>query len=293
MSLISMTGFGAAQAASGGLTCTVEIGTVNRKQLDIRITLPRGLGGLESRIQEEVRRGVSRGQASVQIAVGLGASAKRMEGVDLALAEVYVRDLRLAAERLGLKDDLSASTLLGLPGVVRPVVEMAPDAATLWPVLRRALRAALTALTAMRRAEGLKLEVELRKRLKGLRTLNARIRKLAPLFPNQYREQLRQRLGEALGTPIRDEHLLREVAILAERCDVTEEMVRLDSHFGQFDTLLDSAQPVGRALDFLCQEMLREINTTGSKCGDARVSADVVRFKAELEIVREQVQNVE
>jgi uncharacterized protein (TIGR00255 family) len=202
--------------------------------------------------------------------------------------------LRAAAEKLGLADDLTASALLRLPDVLRPRV-MPDDPLELWPQIDRAAQAALESLDVMRRREGQALEQDLRTRFAALERLSKEIMSLAPAVPASYKAVLEKRLAELLGPGcVADPALLaREVAVFADRCDVSEEMTRLASHFAQVDKVLDASGACGRTLDFLCQELFREINTTGSKANDAEISRLVIEFKAGLEAAREQVQNVE
>ena len=292
MGLVSMTGFGAAEVIGRGVKFEVEISSVNRKQFDLRLHLPRSMSLMEAQVYEEIQRVVKRGQITANVKMMLLSPDKRFEGVDKAMAGMYVKALREAASELDIKGELDVSDLIQLPDVIRRV-EMHQDARLLWPVLQRALRAALKRLVAMRKDEGARLEGDLRARLDRLKRVHARIEKRAPQLPRKYRTRLQQRLKEALGKPVHDEHLIREVALLADRVDITEEVVRMGSHFKQFDAMLGARKPIGRALDFLCQELLREINTSGSKASDEVIARAVIQFKADLECIREQVQNVE
>lgn len=291
----SMTGRG-----SGGARCRlaiveVEISAVNRRQLDIALTLPRGMGGLEGRIDGVVREYATRGSLTGEVRVkwrGCGAGCGVR--VDGGLAEAAVGALRGAAARLGLADDLKASDLLGVPGVVT-VVRDGWDAGEIWPTVEKALRQALRALCAMRRREGGMLARDILRRVKVLEGLRVGLGKDAPRAAAAYRGRLLRRLAEA-GIPeelARDDRLLREVALFAERVDVTEELTRLGAHLQAVRETLAGGGPMGRALDFFAQELGREINTLGAKVNDARAGKKVVAFKAELERIREQVQNLE
>ena len=292
--LTSMTGFGRGEGGAGGIKVEVELGAVNRKQFDARISLPRTLLLLEPQIIDLVHGRLSRGaiKGTVQLSASDAARRKGV-GVDTELARTYLQSLRRCARELALRDDLTARSLLALPDVVQ--YESVPtDAESVWPLVKRATEAALDALVAMRRAEGDALEADLRKRLAALRRRLEQIRKLAPGVQKRYHKALRERLAEVgLEIARNDSQVLKEVAMFADRAAISEEIVRLDSHFKQGDQLLGSRKPVGRALDFLCQEMFREINTIGSKANHARISQHVIAFKAQLEAMREQVQNVE
>ena len=293
MSLTSMTGFGRGVASDGAVHIEVEIATVNRKQLDIALAMPRGLAPWESHIQSLVRARIRRGYAKVAIKASMGDAAEPpAEALERATAQIAA--VRAIAARLGLPDDLSASSLLALPeSVVPDGSETALDEAHL-PLLDRALGEALDALVAMRRREGAAMEADLRGHLGRLATLAETIRARVPNVVAAHREAMMHRLAEAgLPIPADDPSLVREVAIFADRCDISEELARLDSHFRQAEGLFAADEPSGRALDFLCQEFHREITTLGNKAADAEVSVAVVAFKAALEAFREQVQNVE
>lgn len=294
MALKSMTGFGRGESSARGWNTEVELSSVNRRQLDVRVNLPRGLAAMESKVYEVIHKALSRGSISGSVRLS-AAPDRRGAGVsvDEPLAAACVGELRRVAERLGLDDNLTAEHLLGIPEILRRQA-VPEDVEEAWPMVRRALKSALKEMLAMRIKEGDALEKDLRTRLKRLRGLAGQIQKRAPRVSAAYREQLLRRL-QALDVPVvlEDPSLQREVAVFADKSDVSEELVRLDSHFVQAVELLDASKPVGRALDFLCQEMFREINTIGSKANDAGIARRVVSFKAELEALREQVQNVE
>lgn len=294
MALSSMTGYGRGDAVREGIGATVELSSVNRKQLEIKISLPRSLTVLESRVAERVQERLSRGFVSGTVTVrSTPAARRRALRVDDELAGATVRKLRAAASRLGLRDDLGAALLLSLPDVVHwGAAEEDSEAA--WPAVAKALDGALAALAAMRRREGRALEADLRARCGRLRGFVERIRDEAPHVAPRYRRQLLARLSAAgLEVEARDPQVLKEIVLFAERSDISEEITRLDSHLRQGDGLLRTRAPVGRTLDFLAQEMFREINTIGSKANDVRITRQVIQFKTELERIREQVQNVE
>lgn len=290
-----MTGRGAAAAAGRLARVEVELSSVNRKQLDVDVGLPRFLAAYESRVLETVQSRLSRGRVTGEIRVTWAEAAQAAGAkVDLGLARAAVGALRAAAQKLDLPDDLQASALLSLPGLV--VLEHGKrDLEALWPTVRQALEAALAKLQAMRKKEGAALGRDLRARLGTLRKLVGEIAARAPGVAETYRANLLKRIAAALpGSDLAaDERLLREVALFADKADVAEELVRLDSHFRQAEDALKAGGVVGRALDFLVQEMGREINTIGSKANDAEIARRVVAAKAELERFREQVQNVE
>jgi len=295
MALRSMTGYGRGEASRGGIRAEVELSSVNRKQFDLRLTLPRALASLEPRFAEIVRAGVSRGQCTGMVAVTASARVRQEAvAVDRPLAAAFVREIRRTAGALSLRDDLGASLLLQLPGVVQ-VRGVEDDLARIQPVCEEALRRAVRALVAMREREGRAIARDLRLRLNGAARRVRQIAKRAPTVGPRYRRLVLDRLRRA-GIPAQsdDPSLLREIALLAERADISEELTRLESHLAQAAAHLGrAAEPAGRALDFLAQEMFREINTIGAKANDLAITKQVLAVKAELERFREQIQNVE
>jgi uncharacterized protein (TIGR00255 family) len=295
MSLMSMTGRGAAAAAGRIARVEAELSSVNRKQLDVNVGLPRFLASFEARVQEKIQRTVSRGRVTGEIRVTWAESAQAAGvRVDAALARAHVAALRQAARKLGLPDDLKASALLSLPEVV--VFERrATEIEALWPVVEKALDAALANLQAMRKKEGAALGRDLRARLKQLDRLAREIGTRVPAVAETYRENLLKRIAAALPVSdlAADERVLKEIALFADRSDITEEQVRLGSHLQQAGDLLATGGVVGRTLDFLVQELGREINTIGSKANDGGITRRVIAFKTELERIREQAQNIE
>ena len=292
MALKSMTGFGEGTGVVAGVRVRVEISSVNRKQLDVLVGLPRGFGSLEATVQRMVRAAFSRGRISGSVRVEPATPAGRVLP-DEAAARSYVKALRRTAKAAGLRDDLGASCL---PKIVEMLASAdgTISAEAAMPALEKALGKALGASTRMRAAEGRELAKDLRERLATLEELTREIRALAPKVTPAYRERLFRRLKEAgLGDVSGDERVAKEIALFADRCDVTEELTRLKSHLSQMRGRLRSTEPAGRTLDFLCQEAFREINTVGSKANDAGIARAVVAFKTELERIREQVQNVE
>jgi len=290
-----MTGRGTGTATSRLARVEVELSSVNRKQLDVNVGLPRPMASLESRVQGQIQQAVSRGRITGEIRVIWAETAPASTlRVDTRLARSQVDALRATARKLKLPDDLQASVLLTLPGVVSFDRDGGnPEA--LWPLLRKALAAALTGLKDMRRKEGMVLRRDLRARIKTLKTLARAIGARAPAVVKIYRRNLLKRIGAVLPASdlAADERLLREIALFADRSDITEERVRLDSHLQQADQLLKTGGVVGRALEFLIQEMGREINTIGSKANDGLITKQVIAFKTELERIREQNQNIE
>ena len=274
---------------------TVEFSSINRRQFECHLALPRNLGALEAHLHTLVQNGIRRGQVrgAVQVSMASGSAAAGGMRVDFARAQAQVESLRRAGKRLGLQDDLGLSHLLELPGAV-VFDEQPDDPLKLWPLVRQAAEAALDGLRRMRAREGAALARDLRRRFKALRVLRARAARRAERAPADFRDVLARRLARLGDGLSADPALLaRELVIFADRTDVSEELTRLESHLDQADRLLAGDEAAGRTLDFLCQELLREINTVGSKANDAPLAALVVAFKSQLEAVREQVQNVE
>ncbi len=291
----SMTGYGWGECSQSGFKVTVELSSVNRKQSEISINLPRELEVLEAQVRDEVNRKIARGRLTARITLhaGEGQEASRVR-VNTTLAKAYARELRQLAKDLNIKDDLSLDHLVRAPGVLETNDEVG-DAEAFWPAVNKALQQALAMLLKMRTREGTNLKKDLCDRVGTMRKAVTRVKKEAPLVQKRYREQLVERIkGAGLeDLQIDEERLLKEVVFFADRSDISEELTRLLSHFQQFDDCVKSGEPVGRTLDFLAQEMNREINTIGSKANDGTISREVVVLKTELEKFREQAQNVE
>jgi len=293
MALKSMTGFGEGTASSSSILVTVEVSSVNRKQLDINVNLPRNLVTLDALVQQRVRGEFSRGRVSGIVRVEAADGSAGAVKVDERLAAQYVEGIRKVSNKLKLTDDLCAESIARLPGVVS-VEQENLDADHVADVLAQALDKALKGLSRMRSTEGRALEKDLRERLGLLDGMVKAIRKRAPNVAASYREKLFQRLEEAgLQDLAADERVVKEIALFSDKCDISEELTRLKSHLAQTRKLLRSTEPVGRTLDFLCQELFREINTVGSKANEVQITREVVAFKTELERIREQVQNIE
>lgn len=291
----SMTGYGWGECSQNGFKVTTELSSVNRKQSEISINLPRELEVLEAQVRDEINKRIARGRLTARITLHAaeGKESTRVR-VNAPLAAAYARELRQLAKTLHLKDDLSLDHLVRAPGVLETADEVG-DAETFWPAVNKALQLALAMLVKMRTREGTNLKRDLSDRIGTMRKAVTRVRKEAPLVQQRYREQLIERIKSAglEDLKIDEERLLKEVVFFADRSDISEELTRLHSHFQQYDDCQKSAEPVGRTLDFLAQEMNREINTIGSKANDSLISREVVVLKAELEKFREQAQNVE
>jgi uncharacterized protein (TIGR00255 family) len=249
---------------------------------------------LETQLRDDINRRVARGRLTVRVSVHAAAGAGGKTLINAALAKTYARELRALAKSLHLADDVTLDLLGRAPGVLQPAEEIHP-AEELWPAISKALRTALDVMLKMREREGAWLARDLAARAARLRAGVKRVQRLAPRSAEQYRAQLLARIKAAglAAPPLEDERLMKEIFLFADRSDISEELTRLESHFQQFDDCVKSREPVGRTLDFLAQEMNREVNTLGSKANDSAISREVVLLKAELEKFREQVQNVE
>ena len=291
----SMTGYGRGEATQDGVKVTVEVSSVNRKQGEVQVSLPRELEALEARVRDAIHQQIARGRLSARVTLqpgaGVGAGFLR---VNQALAKAYADALTPLAGALGLTGGLTLDVLLRLPGVIGPE-SLESSAEALWPLIERALAQALGQLVKARAKEGAHLARDLRSRIATMRRLTAQVRRRAPQVARDYRRNLLARI-QTLGLETitaDDERVLKEVVFFADRADITEELTRLESHYHQFDDCAGSGEAVGRLLDFLAQEMGREVNTIGSKANDAGISRAVVTLKAELEKFREQAQNIE
>jgi uncharacterized protein (TIGR00255 family) len=292
-----MTGFGRARFELDGTSFDVEIRSVNHRHLDVRLRLPRSLAETESQLKTLVQERLQRGKVDASVALASGSAAPPTLEIDRELAARLVTEARELASRHGLEGGIRVAELLGLPGVTR-VVEREIDPVDLALAAVRAFESALDAVDAMRAREGENLECEIRGRLEAVAELVDTVELRAADVVHAVREKLRRRMEKLeLETGLLDEaRLHQEIVIAADRLDITEEVVRLRSHLGQFTAVLDGAGPgisVGRQLDFLLQEMGRETNTIGSKANDADLAHLVVELKTQQERIREQVQNVE
>ena len=290
-----MTGYGRGECSQDGFKITVELSSVNRKQAEISCNLPRELELLEGQMRDVLNRAVARGRVTVRVSIhtARGRDSARMH-LNTELARAYAKELAALAKQLKLKDDVTLATLVRAPGVFQTDEELAGEE-DFWPAVEAALNKALAALLKMRSREGAHLSKDLVNRIGIMRGAVEHVKKNAPLVAERYRTALLERIKAAGLENINpdDERLMKEVVLVADRSDISEELTRLQSHFQQFDELTKSKEPVGRTLDFLAQEINREVNTIGSKANDSLISREVVTLKAELEKFREQAMNVE
>lgn len=293
MGIRSMTGYGAGQAGTDRVV-RVQMHSVNHRYASIEIKLPWEYTCLEDIVRRLVTSEIRRGRVEVVITVEDLQEKTRTVKINWGLLQGYHQALQQIESRLGIRPQKWGDFLLSLQGVLEPEGEDDREVDSLLPLVEEAVKQALNALIRMRREEGRRLTGDLMACLDGFAHWIDRIAKRAPLVPEEYRERLRIRIQELLQeVPVKEEHIATEVAIFADRCNIDEELVRSRSHIAEFRQTLQSDGPVGRKLEFLIQEMNREVNTIGSKANDAEISRWVVEAKSELEKLREQVQNVE
>jgi uncharacterized protein (TIGR00255 family) len=289
----SMTGFGSGRATEGEEEIVVEIRSVNSKYCDVKLRLPRALMALETELSRLVRNRLARGGIEIFVRRAVPGQSTLVPKIDAALAREYARVYSELARQAGSDAKVELSHLIESEGVV-VVEDRAPDEGAARKALGAAAQQAIAALIAMREREGAALATDLKARLAQIRLCADRIATLAPQTVETYRNRLQQRIGELLGAqPVDPARIAQEVAMFADKSDVAEEVTRLRSHLEQFEKLIAATEPSGRRMDFLVQEMHREANTSGSKSQSAEISNVVVELKAEIERVREQVQNVE
>lgn len=289
----SMTGFGAATAPLGGSSIRVEIGGVNRKQAEIAVTLPRAWAALETTVRDIVAAAVSRGRVNVSLTLQQTPGAAGALALNRDKLAALTATLTEAENTLGRSIDTSLDSLLRL-GIIAEETETDLPLETVQAAAEPAVREALEAFLKLRAQEGENMKRDLLARIATLRGFREQLIARASGVATRHREVLLKRLAEAgLPLPLDDERIIKEIALFADKCDVSEEMTRLESHLNQFEKICNKAEPVGRTLDFLCQEIFRELNTTGSKANDAELAQLVVTAKTELEKIREQVQNIE
>jgi uncharacterized protein (TIGR00255 family) len=291
--LRSMTGFGAGRSTIGDEHLAVEIRSVNHKFCEVRARLPKEFGVLEAALVKAVKGRIARGVVEVTVHRGTGAEGDLVPSLDLRLALQYARAFERLAADLGIHEPLPARAIFEAEGVVK-LQERAPDLAAAEGALTLALNDALSQISAMREQEGHALQMDLEGRLTTLLALIEQIEQAAGPLVIEQRDRLRARVAELTGgatvDPVR---VAQEVALLAERTDIAEELTRMKSHVLQFRQLIADPAPTGRRLDFLSQELHREATTVGNKAQNALIGQLVVSLKAEAERIREQVQNVE
>ncbi|MBC7765198.1 MAG: YicC family protein [Hyphomonadaceae bacterium] len=289
----SMTGFGRGEHLAFQKNVSIEIKSVNHRYFDFSLRASRIYGYLEDRVKEYIKQTISRGKVDVHLSVESIDDEVAYVQVNEALAAGYVEAMRTLSERFGLRDDVTVSTLTRFPDVLT-VEKKEDNEDELWQAVKGALDLAILDFLAYRQREGLRLQADFTERVTYMEGIVSEIQVYAPQLVDEYRVKIDNRIRDLLQNVSVDENrLLTEVAIFADKVNVTEEIVRLKSHFVEFRSLLDQPQPVGRKIDFLIQEMNREVNTIGSKSSDLSITKLVVELKSEMEKMREQIQNIE
>ena len=289
----SMTGYGRARETLNGRDITVEVRSVNNRYLDCTVKVPRTYIFVEDAVKARVQKAVSRGKVDVFITIDAAAADETVVAVNEPLARGYYEALTRLKDMFSLEDGLNAVTLAKFPDVLT-VTKAEEDLESVAADICAVLDEALAAYNAMRTVEGGKLREDIAGRADTIEAVVGKVEERSPQTVAAYREKLLARMQEVLqSTAIDESRILTEAAIFADKIAVDEETVRLRSHLSQLRTMLESDQPIGRKLDFLIQEVNRECNTIGSKCNDLTIAKDVVNMKAEVEKIREQVQNIE
>lgn len=289
----SMTGFGRANVLFDGRELTMELKSVNHRYLDLSFRMPRHISFIEDEIRRLLAERLTRGHVDVYITYRNTRNDARTAVFDASLLKAYIDAANQCAEQFGLRNDLTATSALRLPDVM-DVVEAEEDREALIKLADDALEKACTELIEMRRVEGERLCADLLSRLDTVLDLRERIKDRAPLVVEDYRNKLTERIASVLeSAEVDTARLATEIAIFADKANIDEELVRLASHVAAARELLENGNAVGRKMDFIVQEMNREFNTIGSKANDKDITALVIEGKAEIEKIREQVQNLE
>ncbi len=301
----SMTGYGRACTKTEHYEVTVEVRSVNHRFLEVSVRLPRNYGYLEEKLKETFQSQVSRGKAEISLTIQASEGKAMAVQINHAAVSAYLQALIAENRKLAdefdsamcqngfLPQDLTLSTLLRLPDVFQ-VQQVTEDADVIWKIVQPAMQEALEQFLAMREVEGERMREDVAMRLTALEQMVNHVEQLVPDTVQAYYDKLYRKISDLLKDHAVDEsRLVTEAAVVAEKIAVDEELVRLHSHIAQFRTLLDSKEPVGRKMDFLVQEMNREVNTTGSKSQLLEITRIVVDMKSEIEKIREQIQNLE
>ena len=289
----SMTGYGGAKGEVRNIIVSVELKSVNNRYLDTSVRLPKSCLFAEESVRAAVKEAISRGKVDVFISVDTSHADDVSIAVNEPLASAYVKAAQEIFDKYGVRNDLTATSLLRMPEVISTEREDADKDAVL-DAIRTVLGVALAQFDEMRAREGEKLRTDILEKLDAVERMVGWVEARSPETVREYREKLLARMSEVLAeTGIDEARILQEAAIYADKVAVDEETVRLRSHIAQFRIMLEGGSPVGRKLDFLVQEMNREVNTTGSKCSDTEIANTVIAMKAEIEKIREQIQNIE
>lgn len=289
----SMTGYGKGEAAGANRKVTIEIKSVNNRFLDINTRFPKSLSYVEDVVKKKIQEVVKRGTLDVYYTYEVTGETDKVVETDVPLAAEYLTAMRKIRDEFGLPDDITTMSLVRMQDVL--VVTAAEENRDEIKVLFESAAAeAVRSLDAMRTTEGKSVQADLAKLVGNIIVSLKKVVVRAPSVVTEYKEKLSKRIADLLDSPAIDEaRIATEVAVFADKCDINEEISRLTSHIDQFTKALESNEPQGRRLDFLSQEMNREINTMGSKANDLELSKLVIEMKNELEKIKEQIRNVE
>ncbi len=291
--LKSMTGYGRAVLEKEGMELTFEVKSVNNRYLDTSVRLPRAFGYLEEKIKREIGNHTTRGKVDTFLTINILEDRLTKVTVNYPLFESYLAAFAEVKEKYGLRDDTAVSSIMKIPDVVGTRSEEA-DEEKMTALLLEVMGTALESYDKMRETEGKKLYDDITEKLDRIEEIRCEIAKLSPESVKAYEERLKARIEELLGKTEYDEtRVITEVALYADKVAVDEELTRLASHLSQFKSIMKGNAPAGRKLDFLTQEINREVNTIGSKCAELEITKLVVEAKSEIEKIREQIQNVE
>lgn len=291
--LKSMTGYGRAQKILNGRDILVEIRSVNHRYYEYSSRVPRTYSYIDEKLKSLLKQKVSRGKIDVNVSINNIEGRDTEIAINKGIAEGYVNALRSVAEELNLEDDIKLSKLIKLPDIF--TVQKTPDdEEQVWNDVAEIAGEALDRFVEMREKEGKKLRTDVLEKTALILEMVGKVEEISPQTTENYRKRLYQKISELLeNKDIDNQRILTETAVFAEKIAVDEETVRLRSHISQLTDLLDTGDAIGRKLDFIVQEMNREVNTIGSKAQDLNITKLVVDMKAELEKIREQIQNIE
>lgn len=288
----SMTGFGRSQKESNDFSITVEIKTVNHRFCEYHIRMPRQLFKIEDKIKKQLGEYVQRGRVEVFVTLEGSGAVHRKVNIDWSLLEEYYQYIQQIKKKYELQQDISIHDLLQREEWLQ-FEEVESKNEELVDLVLVAVEEAAIQLLTMRTSEGKELESDIRHQLTSLEGIIEQLKQYSPLVVSHYRERLAKRMKEFLSGSFDEQRFMTEVAIFSDKADINEELTRLNSHIQQFEETLKLKEPIGRKLDFLLQEMNREVNTIGSKGNDSKIAKEVVELKSLLEKIKEQIQNIE
>ncbi|MFD2443464.1 YicC/YloC family endoribonuclease [Bacillus sp. CGMCC 1.16607] len=288
----SMTGFGRSQKESNDFSVTVEMKTVNHRFCEYHIRMPRQLLRIEEKIKKQISEYVQRGRVEVFITLEGNSAVHRKVSIDWSLLDEYYQYIIKIKEKYELHEDISIHDLLQREEWLQ-IDEVESGNDELEELVLKGVEEAANQLLGMRIVEGNELEIDIKKQLSILENTIEQVKQLSPLVVQQYKERLEKRIKEFISGSMDEHRFITEVAIFADKVDINEELTRLNSHIRQFEVTLLLNEPIGRKLDFLLQEMNREVNTIGSKANDAKIAKEVIEMKSFLEKLKEQIQNIE